>query len=267
VKFLLQFTKKLNEAYFMNLHGGFLVTGAASGIGAAIALAIANPKTQLVLHTLSNMTGLEDIAMQCRKSGAQVSLFQGDLSCAKQTQGLVDFSLIKLTQLNGIVANAGFPDWRNFDNLPITEFMTSVNLMQQSNFILLSQCAKALSATQGSFIGVSSFLAHKMKVGENINPASACAKSGLEALLKSFAAQYASTGVRCNAIVPGYIKKNAPNHQPLSTEAMARITNRIPANRLGLPAEVADLAYFLLSDKSRYITGQSIHIDGGLLLT
>lgn len=202
----------------MNLHGGFLVTGAASGIGAAIALEIANPNTQLVLHTLSNMTGLEDIAAQCQHKGAQVKVYQGDLSCAKQTQDLVDFTHANLTQLNGIVSNAGFPDWRNFDNLPVTEFMTSVNLMQQSNFILLSQCANALSQTQGSFIGVSSFLAHKMKVGENINPASACAKSGLEALLKSFAAQYASAGVRCNAIVPGYIKKNAPNQQLLSTE-------------------------------------------------
>lgn len=67
--------------------------------------------------------------------------------------------------------------------------------------------------------------------------------------------------------VPAYIKKNTPNHQPLSTEAMASITDRIPAKRLGLPAELADLACFLLSDKSCYITGHSIHIDGGLLLT
>jgi NAD(P)-dependent dehydrogenase (short-subunit alcohol dehydrogenase family) len=250
----------------MNLNGGFLVTGAASGIGAAIALEIASPNTQLMLHTLSNITGLKDIVAQCEDKGAQVAIFQGDLSCAKQTQNLVNFTHKNLTQLNGVVSNAGFPDWRSFDNLPVNEFMTSVNLMQQSNFILLSQCANALSATQGSFIGVSSFLAHKMKVGENINPASACAKSGLEALLKSFAAQYASAGVRCNAIVPGYIKKNAPNHQPPSAETIAKITARIPAARLGLPAEVADLAYFLLSDKSRYITGQSIHIDGGLLL-
>ena len=85
-------------------------------------------------------------------------------------------------------------------------------------------------------------------------------------MFKSFAAQYAAQGVRCNVIVPGYIKKDSPDHTPLSDQAIKNITTRIPAARLGLPYEVAHLAEFLLSDKSKYITVQLLHIDGGLLL-
>jgi len=250
----------------MSLSGGYIITGAASGIGAAIAKLIAQPDVELVLHTHSNIAGLEKIAEQCRLKGAKVTRFTADLSDLSQTQEFIDSAKRTLQNINGVISNAGFPDWRNFETLPVEGFMKSVNLMQQSNFMMLSSFAEPLIQTQGSFIGISSFLAHKLKVGENINPASASAKAGLEALFKSFAAQYASKGVRCNVIVPGYIKKDSPAHTPLNKQAMENITNRIPAARLGLPCEVANLAEFLLSDKSKYITGQSIHIDGGLLL-
>jgi len=89
-----------------------------------------------------------------------------------------------------------------------------------------------------------SHLKYKL-IYENTNPASASAKAGLGALFKSFAAQYAAQGIRCNVIVPGYIKKDSPDHTPLSNQAMKNITTRIPAARLGLPYEVAHLAEFL----------------------
>jgi len=244
----------------MSLSGGYIITGAA------IAKLIANQDVELVLHTHSNLSGLNEVAQECKNKGAKVSIFTADLSDLSHTQEFIDSAKRALKNIDGVISNAGFPDWRNFETLPVEGFMKSVNLMQQSNFMMLSSFAEPLRQTQGSFVGISSFLAHKLKVGDNINPASASAKAGLEALFKSFAAQYASQGVRCNVIVPGYIKKDSPAHIPLSEQSMKNITNRIPAARLGLPNEVANLAEFLLSDKSKYITGQSIHIDGGLLL-
>jgi len=250
----------------MSLSGGFIITGAASGIGAAIAKSIANINVELVLHTHSNTIGLEEVAQECINKGAIVFTFTADLSDLSQTNTFINSAKSVLKKINGVVSNAGFPDWRNFEYLPVEGFMKSVNLMQQSNFMILSSLAQSLIETRGGFIGISSFLAHKMIVGENINPASASAKAGLEALFKSFAAQYAAQGVRCNVIVPGYIKKDSPEHIPLDDQTMKNITNQIPLARLGTPVEVANLAEFLLSDKSKYITGQSIHIDGGLLL-
>ena len=250
----------------MALTGHYLITGAASGIGAATAKKIAGPNCTLILQTKSNLQGLEEIGEQCRAKSAKVFLQQADLTEQQQTQQLIDFTLAQTDSLDGIVAAAGYPDWGNFETLSLHELMQSVHLMQQSTFMLLQQCNRQLQHSKGSFIGISSFLAHKMKVGKTITPASATAKAGLEALIKSYAMQYAAVGIRCNAIVPGYIKKDGAQHQPISPEANAQITARIPAARLGLPEEVAALAQFLLSSQSRYITGQMLHIDGGLLL-
>ncbi|NRA21539.1 MAG: SDR family oxidoreductase [Oceanospirillaceae bacterium] len=251
----------------MALTGSFLITGAASGIGAAIAKQIAGPNCRLILHTKSNLSGLEAIADLCSAKNATVFTVQGNLTERADTQKVIDYTLELAPALDGIVAAAGYPDWGDFDSLSVDDLMQSVYLMQQSTFMLLQQCKPALQSTQGSFIGISSFLAHKMKVGNNITPASASAKAGLEALIKSYAVQHAAAGIRCNAIVPGYIKKDGDSHRPLSTDALAQINARIPIGRLGLPEEVAALAQFLLSSQSRYITGQLLHIDGGLLLT
>lgn len=250
----------------MALTGHYLITGAASGIGAATAKKIAGPNCTLVLQTKSNVAGLEEIAEHCRAKSAHVIVNQSDLTQRDETQRLIDICLANCPSLNGVVSTAGYPDWGNFEQLDEEQLMQSMLLMQQSTFMLLKYLNTSLQNTKGSFIGISTFLAHKMQVGNSITPASSSAKAGLEALIKSYAVQYAASGIRANAIVPGYIKKDGANHKPPNPDALAQINARIPAGRLGLPEEVASLAQFLLSSQSRYITGQLIHIDGGLLL-
>ena len=245
----------------------YLITGAGSGIGGAVAKHLAAQNVTLVIHTRQNEEGLEAIAAECRARGAEVFCQYGDLAQAETITKIKHCLQQNSKHLNGLICNAGFPDWRPFGQLDQQGLNLSYVVIIDATFRLLNECTDFLLKANGNVLAVSSFLAHKFKVGTSTIPASAMAKAGLEAMIKSYAAQYAGQGINANIIVPGYIKKNSPDHKALDEDSMQRIIDRIPAGRLGLPEDVADLAEFLLSEKSKYITGQLIHIDGGLLLS
>ena len=241
-----------------------MITGAASGIGAAIAERLATPETNLLLHTGSNAEGLKAVATACESAGSHVQTCCGDLADPESTGRL---AALTGEHLDGLVLNAGFPDFRGFNDLDGEGMGKSIDVIANANYTLLHALRPSLLANSpGKVIGISSFLAHKFRIGGYVVPASATAKAALEAMLLSFAAENAPDGLCANVIVPGYIKKNAPDHTPPDEATLQRIIDRIPAGRLGLPNEVADLAAFLLSKQANYITGQRIHIDGGLLL-
>lgn len=242
-----------------------LITGTASGIGEAIALKMAGQCKHLILHTGSNAAGLQRVTQACEAEGSTVDGILGDLSTPQTMDALL--SAGRQANLSGVVLNAGFPDAQGFETLSVQDLEKSMQVILSANFRLLDGLIPQLKAEgNGRVVAISSFLAYRFKVGELVFPASAMAKAALEGMIKSCAAQYAQTGLTANSIVPGYIKKNAPNHTPPDQAGLQQILNRIPAGRLGRSAEVAALAAFLLSEQAAYITGQSIHIDGGLLL-
>lgn len=243
-----------------------LVTGAGSGIGAAVCETLANENTILIMHTGSNLSGLQQLQQRLIDKRCSSFIVVGDLTDPAISEEILEV-ITNLGQLDAIVSNAGFPDWRTFGELDDEGLAYSFQVIQGAFYRLINMTLPILEKSpSGRVVAVSSFLAHKFQNGGNSVPASAAAKAGLEALVKSLAVHVAEKSITVNCIVPGYIKKNSPDHVDLSDESYKNITSRIPMRRLGQPNEAAALVEFLLSANSSYITGQCIHIDGGLTL-
>lgn len=245
----------------------FLVTGAGSGIGAALCRRLAAPNIALLVHTGSNRERAEAVATECKAKGAACRVAIGDLAEPETAARLVSETVAEFGGLDVLVANAGFADRRKLGALDDASFDRSLAVILRGLFRLARASQPHLiAAKHGRLIAVSSFLAHVFRLGGDTFPASAAAKAGLEGLVRSLAAEFAPHGVTVNAVVPGYIRKDANTHTSLDEGRWRQAIERVPVGRVGMPDEVAAMIAFLAAPDAGYITGQSIHVDGGLTL-
>jgi 3-oxoacyl-[acyl-carrier protein] reductase len=244
-----------------------LVTGGASGVGAAICRALARPGVAILVHTRQNRAGAEAVAQAVRDAGGVAEVALGDLADPAVAAALVGAAVASFGGLDALVANAGFADRTPIADLDDAAMARSVDAIQGGFFRLARAAMPHLKQGRDPrVVAVSSFVAHAHRVGVPSFPASAAAKAGLEALVRALALELAPAGVTVNAVVPGFIRKDAGAHVALDAAASAKRDQHIPLGRIGLPEEVAAAVVFLLSRQASYITGQALHVDGGLVM-
>ncbi|PNQ81310.1 3-oxoacyl-[acyl-carrier-protein] reductase [Paenibacillus sp. F4] len=239
-----------------------LVTGASRGIGRSIALALAEAGANVAVNYAGSEAAATEVAEQIRAKGVEAITVQANVGRADEADQLIKDVIGAWGKIDILVNNAGITR----DNLIMRMKEEEFDQVIETNLKGVFNCLKAatrpmMKQRSGRIINISSVVGVLGNAGQANYVA---AKAGVIGLTKSSARELASRGVTVNCVAPGFIDTEMT--QVLADDLRDNMLSGIPLARLGRPEEIADVVLFLASDASSYMTGQTLHVDGGMYM-
>jgi 3-oxoacyl-[acyl-carrier protein] reductase len=237
-----------------------LVTGASRGIGRAIAIQFAKAGAHVAFTYLSSVEKGEALVKELEAFGIKAKGYRSDASLFDAAEELVDAVIADFSQIDILINNAGITRDGLLMRMSEDQWDEVIQVNLKSVFNLTKAVIKPMmKAKSGSIINMTSVVGVKGNAGQANYAAS---KAGIIGFTKSVALELGSRNIRCNAIAPGFIETEMT--EELNEAAIEEWKKAIPLKRGGEASEVADVCLFLGSDLSTYVTGQTIHVNGGL---
>jgi 3-oxoacyl-[acyl-carrier protein] reductase len=240
-----------------------LVTGGSRGLGRAIALALARQGADVGVNYRGNADAAAEVVTEIRSMGRAAIAIQGDTSAGREScETIVKAAIDEFGKVDILVNNAGITRDNLLMRMDAEEWDSVIGTNLSGPFWMTRAIARPmLKAKSGRIINMSSVAGRMGNVGQ-ANYASA--KAGLIGLTKSVARELASRGITCNAIAPGLIETELTADVPQAARDF--VLNSTPLGYIGSVEDVAAAAVYFASDESRYVTGQVLGVDGGMMM-
>ncbi len=239
-----------------------IVTGASRGIGRSVAIALGKAGAKVVVNYAGNLAAAEEVKATIENAGGQAIIVQADVANEEAVAALVKQTTETFGRIDILVNNAGITR----DNLLMRMKEGDWDAVMNTNLKGIFMCTKAVSRVMmkqkyGKMINMTSVVGITGNAGQCNY---AAAKAGVIGFTKSMAKELASRGITVNAIAPGFIDTDMT--AVLSEELKDNLVTQVPIGRLGSPDDIAAAVLFLVSDSANYITGQTLNVDGGMVM-
>jgi len=239
-----------------------LVTGAAKGIGAGIAKAMAAAGASVVVNYVSDRDSAERIVAEIETAGGNPVAIQANISVVAEVEHLFAEAVATFGRLDILVNNASVFAFASLEQTTDEQLHTMLDTNLWGTIITCREALKHFGTHGGSIINIGSMSSERFSAGAVAYTAT---KAGVTGVTGVLAVELASRGIRVNQINPGAVDtEGARAIGAMSDEARAAYTARTPLGRVGTPADIASVAVFLASDEAGWITGECLAVSGGL---